>query len=201
MASLLSTESGRPPEQLPRREPVEEAKPPKKTLSRALSQIAKRALEVDPREVDLYNPRELDVQVAEAFLAGYVTYRGIAKMLDCPECAVKRVLKDPVMCAWVSRTVHRNIQHRLGLVDAAVLQRAMCGDTRAADLLYKRYGQMANVNVNLNANVAGADLSKMGDADLLAMVNAAQKEDERTRTIDVEVVKETPEPEVRESDL
>jgi hypothetical protein len=150
-------------------------------------------LEVDPREVDRFVPRELEVQIAEAFLAGYVTYRGIAKMLDCSESHVKSVLKNPTMCAWISQTVHRNIQHRLGLVDAAMLQRAMCGDVRAADLLYKRYGKMANVNLNLNANVSGTDFSKMNDEDLAAMVKAAQKEDQRTRTIDVDLAEEIPE--------
>lgn len=199
MANLLNTASDPEPEKLPTNEPVKEKKPKRQQLSRALAQIAKRGLEVDPREVERYVPRELDIQIAEAFLAGYVTYRGISQMVGCSEGHVKTVLKSPVMCAWISQTVHRNIQHRLGLVDAAMLQRAMCGDVRAADMLYKRYGKMANVNLNLNATVGVSDFSKMTDDDLNAMVDAAKKEDKRQEVIDVEVVKEVPE--TRESDL
>lgn len=200
MANLLNTASDPEPEKLPTNEPVNEKKPRKQQLSRALAQIAKRGLEVDPREVERYVPRELDIQIAEAFLAGYVTYRGIAQMVGCSEGHVKTVLKSPIMCAWISQTVHRNIQHRLGLVDAAMLQRAMCGDVRAADLLYKRYGKMANVNLNLNATVGISDFSKMTDDDLNAMVDAAKKEDKRQEIIDVEVVEKSVQ-ELADSDL
>ena len=199
MASLLNTEKSTPlPDALEQREPVPEKKQKKQQLSRALAQIAKRALEVDPSEVDRFMPRELDVQIAESFLAGYVTYTGIAKMVGCPDSSVRTALKNPITCAWISRTVHRNISHRLGLVDAAMLQRAMCGDVRAADLLYKRYGQIANLNLTLHSRMGNTDFSKMTDEDLDAIVLAARKEDERKRIIDVEIVEK---PATKEADL
>lgn len=144
----------------------------KKRLSAALMKISERSLSVDPRDVDSYVPREADIQIAEAMLAGAITFSQIAERLQVTSSWVGQHMKDPLVCAWVSRTIHRNIQHRLGQVDAAMLQRAMAGDVRAADLLYKRYGQMTKRSFNVSAQL---DLSKLPDQDLEALIQDAQK--------------------------
>ncbi len=146
----------------------------KKQVSTALLRISERSLKVDPRHVDAYQPKEFDIQVAEAMLAGCITFQSIAEQLEMSSVTVGNHMKDPLRCAWISRAIHGNVQHRLGMVDAAMLNRAMAGDVRAADLLYKRYGEMINRSVNVNIG-AGMDFAQFDDKDLDAFVKDAQK--------------------------
>lgn len=155
-------------------------KPQKKTttkprrMSPTLARFSSRALEVSPEDVQTYTPDEQDTAIAEAMLMGEVSIRAIAHYADISESVVRRILSDPLRCAWVSHTVHSQIQHRLGIVDAAMLQRAVNGDTRAADLLYRRYGQMVNRQMHLHASM---DFSKLSDKDLDAMVKGIARDD------------------------
>jgi hypothetical protein len=147
----------------------------RKKISAALMQIATKALVVSPRDVDVYAPRELDLRIAEAMLAGAITYKAIGEILEESPPAIARYMRDPLVCAWISRTVHGHVQHRLGMVDAAMLNRAMAGSTSAAKLLYERYGQMVQRSVNINIGGKGVDFSKFEDADLDAFIKDANK--------------------------
>lgn len=149
--------------------------------STALTKIAERSLAVDPREIDHFQPRELDIKIAECLLAGKLTWTQIAQELSVSNPTISSRMKDPLVCAWISRTVHRNIAHRLGMVDAAILNRAIAGNVNAAKLLYDRYGRM--VQRSLNVSVSGnLDFSKFDDADLDAFIEDAKKQ----KVIDVE---------------
>ncbi|MCI0354835.1 MAG: hypothetical protein L0099_07340 [Acidobacteria bacterium] len=134
-------------------------------LAPVLARIAERSTQADPAEVRAYQPRELDVAVAEAMLAGAITQQELAAMVGCSPATVSHALRDPVVCGWVSMQVHKAIGMRLGLVDAAMLRRALGGDTRAADILYKRYGQMVERSLHAHVTVP-YDLTKMNDAEL-----------------------------------
>ena len=123
------------PELFPKAKPTRAKKPKRpamKRLSPALGRIAQRSLEVDPSDVDRYAPLEIDLKIAEAMLMGEITFAGIADHLELSAGTVSHRLSDPLTCAWVSRVVHRSIQNRLGMVDAAMLNKAVNGDTRAA---------------------------------------------------------------------
>lgn len=159
----------------PPAEPENDLQLERKRTSVALFKLAERALTVSPRDVDVYAPREFDLRVAEAMLAGAITFDAIAQVLEVDTQTVSRHLRDPLVCAWVSRVVHTHVQHRLGLVDAAMLSRAMAGDARAARLLYDRYGQMVNRSVNVNVSGRAADFAKFDDADLDALIEDANK--------------------------
>lgn len=142
------------------------------TLSPSLARVATRALAVDPEELRSYQPSELDVYIAEALLTGSTTYKEIAADITaaCGETVsapvVGRRLRDPLACAWACRAVHNAIHHRLGMIDAAMVRRAMAGDVRAADLIYKRYGKMASINISVNAQAGEIDLTKLSDEQL-----------------------------------
>jgi hypothetical protein len=127
---------------------------------------------VDPGELRSYRPAELDVYIAEAMLTGATSFKEIAANISeaCGETVgaqvVSKRLRDPLPCAWACQQVHRSIGHRLGMIDAAMVRRAMGGDVRAADLIYKRYGKMANVNINISAQGPGIDYEQLSDEQL-----------------------------------
>lgn len=143
-------------------------KPGAHPLSPALTRVANRALTVDPAELRAFRPTELDMYLAEAMLTGAVSFKELAENISeaCGEpltpATVSKRMRDPLTCAWVCQQVHRSIGHRLGMIDAAMVRRAIAGDTRAADLMYKRYGKMASVNINIAANVGpGIDYDQL----------------------------------------
>lgn len=139
-------------------------------LSPALASVAKRSVVAEPEEIASYRPREIDVSICESMLAGAGTFTEIAEASACSPGLVSQALRDPVACGWISQQVHRAIHTRLGLVDAAVYRRAVAGDIRAADLLYRRWGGIVDRSISLHLD--GKDLAKMSDADLEAIIRA-----------------------------
>jgi len=143
-------------------------------ISPALSRIAERGMTVTEEEIRTYTPGETDLAVAEAMLGGALTFQEIAESIGRSPALVSDKLKCPVLCAWVSRAVHQQISHRLGMIDAAMYRRALGGDVRAADLLYKRYGAAADIKVNVNVGAENFDL--MSDTALDALLNRRKAE-------------------------
>jgi hypothetical protein len=153
----------------------------KKRLSTALMKVAERSLAVTRRDVDAYVPREVDLRIAEAMLSGHITFKAIADSMEVSSQYISQHMRDPLVCAWISSQIHQHVNHRLGLIDAAMLNRALAGDVNAAKLCYQRFGQM--VNRSQHVHVTGSmDFSKMSDDDLTALVRDAQKQ----KIIDVE---------------
>lgn len=143
-------------------------------VSASLKRVAERALYATEFEITSYLPRDTDICIAEAMLAGACTQKEISETTGLGEHAVGEILKDPVVCAWISRRVHENIAHRLGLIDAAMMRRALAGDVAAARLLLDRYGHLTSKSMHLNIS-ASADLEQMTDADLDAMLKTQLK--------------------------
>lgn len=146
--------------------------PSKRRISPALSRIAERSLIATPEEVRTYQPTELDLKIAEAMLSGLVLFQEIAAEVGVSPPTVSTRLKDPVACAWISRAVHQSIQHRLGLVDAAMMQRAVTGNVQAARLLYDRFHQMVHRSEAVVHNVNHFDPSQLSDKELQQLVDA-----------------------------
>lgn len=161
-------------------------KPSKRKISAALTKVADRTLSVDPRDIEAYVPTELDVRIAEAMLAGNITFKDIAEQVQVAAPTISKRMKDPLICAWVSRQVQRNIAHRLGMIDTAMFNRAVGGDVRAADLLYKRFDQVTKRSLHLHVR-AGMDFEKLSDDDLEALVKSTQKQE-------AEIIDVTPKP-------
>lgn len=120
------------------------ARPRKPRISPALSRLAKRALHVDDDEIRCYVPTELDLQMAEAMLTGATTFTAVAEQMGCDPSTVSRAMKDPVRCGWISMQLQRIVSKRIGLVDAALLSRALGGDVRAIKLFYERHGELVH---------------------------------------------------------
>jgi hypothetical protein len=134
---------------------------------------------VQEEDIRTFVPGDADLLIAEAMLGGALTFQEIAESIERSPAFVSEKLKDPVLCAWVSRGVHAQIATRLGMIDAAMYRRALGGDVRAADLLYKRYGAAADIKLNVNVGQENFDL--MSDDALNALLNRRLQE----RTIDV----------------
>lgn len=137
-------------------------------ISPALSRLAQRGLAVQEEEIRTYAPSELDLLITESMLAGCLTFQEIADDLKIAPQTVSGRLKDPVTCAFISRRVHQLISFRLGLIDAAMMRRALAGDVRAAEVMYKRYGKDVKYNVNLN--LGGQQLDHLSDKALDALL-------------------------------
>jgi len=153
----------------------------------ALARMAERALVADEDEIRSYNPAEIDLQIAESLMSGVVTFKDIAANIGCDAAHVSRAMKDPVRCGWICEQLHRVVHRRIGLVDNALLLRALSGDVRAMDLYYKRFGEMKQRNVHIHGHI-GLDPSKLTDADLDAVIAS-----EQSRTLEADyTVKEDP---------
>jgi hypothetical protein len=122
-------------------------------LKPALSRIATRALDVEEDEIRSYCPTELDLKIAESMVGGVVTYAEIASNVGCDPSHVSRVLQNPVRCGWLSQQLHRIVHKRIGLVDNALLLRALAGDVRAIKLYYERFGEITHRSVVLTGRL------------------------------------------------
>jgi hypothetical protein len=122
-------------------------------LKPALARIAARALDVEEDEIRAYCPTELDLQIAESMVGGVVTYAEIASNVGCDPSHVSRVLQNPVRCGWLSQQLHRIVHKRIGLVDNALLLRALNGDVRAIKLYYERFGEITHRSVVLTGRL------------------------------------------------
>jgi len=143
-------------------------------ISPALARIAERGMVVSEEDIRGFLPGEMDLLIAEAMLGGALTFKEIAAAVGRSPALVSDKLKDPVMCAWASRAVHQQIHTRLGMLDAAIFRRALGGDVRAYEALMKRYGQSANLNVNVAVGAENFDL--MSDQALDALLDRRAQE-------------------------
>jgi hypothetical protein len=114
--------------------------------------MAARSLEVSDDALRLYQPREIDIQIAEAMASGHVFIKDIAEAIGLHSTTVSKILKDPLVFAWCAEQVHRTVRRRIGMVDAAVVREALSGNMRAAEVFYKRHGQIVNRNLNVNVS-------------------------------------------------
>lgn len=145
-------------------------------VSLALRKISERALTASQDEISQYQPRELDLQICEAMLTGCMSFREIGEAIDVSAATVSKQMKDPLVCAWVSRHLNNQVATRLGLIDVSMLNRAINGNVAAAKLLFERYGKL--INRNINVNVSGVDFNKMTDDDLDLFLNDAKNQGE-----------------------
>ena len=151
---------------------------PKKS-TRTLTKIAERALSATPDQMRTYIPVELDFAIAEAMLAGGHTFQAIAEIIPGTSATtVSAAMRDAVRCAWISHAVHQLAQQRIGLVDAAMMQRAIAGDTKAAQLVYKRMDMLTDRKTvaHIHGHVSDFDPTKLSDEDLDRVLDAEFKE-------------------------
>ena len=144
----------------------------------ALTRLAERSLDVSDEEVRLYQPTELDLQLAEAFMGGARTFKEVAEQLSLHPATVSAAMKDPVRCAWLSGQLHRIVAKRIGMVDTALYLRAMSGDVRAMDLYYRRHGEIVTRTMNIHAHGRlEFDPSQLTDEQLQKMVASEAKKE------------------------
>ena len=110
-----------------------------------ISRVNERGLTVTPAEAASFPFDAVDVLITQNLLAGVTTSYALANAMEgVSEIAVRNRLLDPVRCAWMSQQLSAAVGQRLGMVLASVYGRALAtGDPRAAELLFKRYGEMA----------------------------------------------------------
>lgn len=147
-------------------------KPTKRRQSAALTEVRKRAISVTAEEIDAYEPTALDMKIAEAVLGGCLYYNEIADQTGESSSAVSAAMRDPTTCAWICREISKLIQTRIGLIDASMMNKAVGGDVRAADLLYKRFDAYEQVSRHENV---GHGLEKMTIGELKALVKEAAR--------------------------
>lgn len=142
-----------------------------------MGRLASAALKVTPEDVRSYAPDALDIAVAQALLEGAVSVPEISETSNRASDTIRKRLKDPVAFAWIAGEVSRVIYTRVGLVDAALLRKAVSGDTRAMDLFYRRFGKLVDLQIVAHGKLG--DLSTYSDADLNNLVAAAMKQTPR----------------------
>lgn len=140
-------------------------------MSPALTRIGQRALVCSPEDIRAYAPTPLDLKIAESMLGGCLLFKDIGEAIGINPDTVGRALKNPVRCGWISQAVHGMIRHRLGMVDAALMQRALSGDVRAIELAYKRFDQLTKRSAHLNINL-DFDPSKLPEEELDLIIAA-----------------------------
>lgn len=140
-----------------------------------MSRLSAAALNVSSEDIRSYDPDGLDISVAQSMLEGAISVPEISEASGKGEAAVRKRLRDPIAFAWIAQQVSRLIQTRVGLVDAALLRKAVAGDVKAIDLFYRRYGKLVDLQIVAHGQLG--DVSLYSDADLDALVAAAVKQD------------------------
>jgi hypothetical protein len=129
------------------------------------------------------------MQVTEGLLAGMSTPQDLATFAGVSKTAITDLLRDSVAMAWVSKQVYGLMEHRLGLVDAALFNLAVAGNLTAIRTVYDRLGKLQHTQeVNHHHNYSGGiDLTALTLEDLRKLVT------DKNRTVDAEFkVIETP---------
>jgi Bacterial regulatory proteins, lacI family len=144
-------------------------KPGKKWQGAALADLRVRAATITPQELQAYEPTAEDMAIAETMLAGNVLLQDIAREANLSPSTVSAILRDPTRCAYICHQVHKLVETRLGMIDAAMFQRAVAGSERAAEVMYKRYDGIKQVQ---RTETVG-NLEKMSIADLKSLVKEA----------------------------
>jgi len=122
------------------------AKPPKKrrqkTVPAGMRRMFERALIAPVEDVEAYQPTPMALDVADAYLSGCRTHAEIEEHTGHARATISKTMRDPVVCAWISKNLHAAVQQRLGLIDAAMFSTAVAGNVPAAKLCFERYGQI-----------------------------------------------------------
>jgi hypothetical protein len=134
-------------------------------MSTTLTKLAQRSLDVDDDEIRTYAPTEMDLQMAEAMISGCITFTQIAEQIGADPSTVSRAMRHPVRCGWLSSQLQRIVAKRIGLVDAALVARALSGDVRAIKLYYERFGELVHRS-HITTTRLDFDPSKLSDEDL-----------------------------------
>ena len=128
-----------------------------------MAKVGDRALSVSPQEATAFPFDAVDVLICQNLLAGCSTAKSLSAAIgNTTEICIRDRLLDPVRCAWISQQLSAAVGSRLGMVLTSVYGRAVTtGDPKAAELLLKRYGEMAPVRTEVvNTNVT-VDLTKL----------------------------------------
>lgn len=141
----------------------------------AMAKLASAALLVTKDDLRLYEPDELDIAIAQGFLAGHISVPEISEFCSRAECTVRKRLQNPTSFAWIAQQVSSLIHTRIGQVDAALLRKAVQGHVEAIKLFYQRFGKLADLKIVAHGNLG--DLSNYSDADLDAAIQSAVKQD------------------------
>jgi hypothetical protein len=132
-----------------------------------------RALEATPEQLDEYIYDQIDFLCAEAMMNGERTYLNIANAVGMSYEAIKRRMRNPVRCAWISQQMTKIIPQRLGQVYAALYARAIEGDARAATMVLERFDPLFSPKTNAGITVnAGGDvnITKLSDEEISARI-------------------------------
>lgn len=148
----------------------------KKIVPASLKKMYERALTCTDEEVYRYQPTELVVKICEAYLQGHISHKEIAEFVKVAPATISDALREPVVSAWVAKSMNSIVRQRLGLIDAAMLSRALSGDVSAAKLLYERHGKI--VKRSMHVSVDGTDYSQFTTEDLQKIIAAKQAQTE-----------------------
>lgn len=102
-------------------------------------------------------------------LAGALSFQDIAAEVGVSAHTIGAAMRNPVRCGWINMQIHQMVAHRLGAVDAAMINRAISGDVRAADLVYKRFGQIVK-RMEITTHRSDFDPTKLTDEQLERIV-------------------------------
>jgi hypothetical protein len=110
----------------------------------SLSRARERALLADPGEVVAFQWDNLDLLIAEGMIRGAASLVDLEAFCGAPADTLKHRLLDPVRCAWLAQKIESAVGQRLGMVYAALFQRAVStGDPNAARLLLQQFGKLS----------------------------------------------------------
>lgn len=115
----------------------------KRHIAPQLAAAWARAAEVTEQEIASHVPSGIELQIAEALLSGAVSFGEIATHTGHHPGTISATLSDPVTAAWISHHISRHIQHRLGLIDAALYRAAVSGCVAAIRVFYERFDNLA----------------------------------------------------------
>lgn len=128
------------------------------------------AFNVDPMEVARFQPTPEVVKVGEAVAAGLVQARTISVAAGINQEAVIAILNDPVAMVWISQRIEALFRYRAGLVDAALFQRAIAGETAAIKLFFERHKIMSDQKTVQHVYSGGVDVRGLPTDDLRKLV-------------------------------
>lgn len=154
-------------------------RPRKVPIPAAMQRIAKRSLLADPHQVRAYVPDELALGIAESLLSGKLFFKDIAEDLRVSPTTISSRMKDPVACAWISEQITAMARHRIGLVDAALINRCLSGDVAAMKLFYQRFDKIVRRSEIVTRDM-GFDPSKLSDEQLHKLVLEKQRQHAKT---------------------
>jgi hypothetical protein len=149
-------------------------------LSPAIARAWSRAADVDEYEVLRHTPSSYDLAIAEGLVAGHISVQAISDHSGKDYDGIRRTLQDPVSAAWISKQVSRQVQHRLGLVDAALFRAAVSGHIAAIKLFYERFDKLAPTRTEQHntynfGSLATPDLQRL----VAARLRSVQGRDDR----------------------